>query len=89
MIKELVVGKFIEKNGLKIAVAAAAAVLLFSGWIFYFYAWRAISEAASSTAASPGLRQTLLETVIKDLDKRSAEGDRLKSYPLRTRDIFQ
>ena len=89
MSKNLVVAKFIEKNGLKIVFILAMGVVLIVGLIFYFYAWQTISKASSSTSASINIKQNLLETVAKDLDMRSEKLNELEKNRLNVRDIFK
>ncbi|MEK9174427.1 MAG: hypothetical protein AAB725_00450 [Patescibacteria group bacterium] len=86
---ELEIGKFIEKKGLEIVVTVAAILLLFSGLVFYFYAWQALNEAANSTAAAPSIKQALLEVVVRDLDERQDKLNKLKESPEPARNIFK
>jgi hypothetical protein len=61
---------------------------LIVGLIFYFYAWQTIIKASDSTSAPTNIRQTLLETVVKDLDTRSEKLEELKRNQLNIRNIF-
>lgn len=89
MNKNLIVAKFIEKNGLKIVSILAVGVTLIVGLIFYFYVWQTITKASDSVSGSVNLKENLLEIVAKDLDVRSEKLDELKKNKINTRDIFK
>ena len=71
MNKDLIIAKFIEKEGLKIVLVLSVVMSFIVGLIFYFYALETITEASDSTSTLTSIKQTLLETVVKDMDTRS------------------
>lgn len=85
----LLTAKFIEKNGLRIVFLLALAIAGLVGLVFYFYAWQTITVASDSISTSTNIKQTLLETVVKDLDTRANKLDDLSNNRLNIRDIFR
>lgn len=81
--------KFIEKNGLRIVFLLALVMAGLVGLVFYFYAWQTITIASDSTSTPTNIKQTLLETIVKDLDTRANKLDDLNNNKLNTRDIFR
>ncbi|MEK7564776.1 MAG: hypothetical protein AAB394_02330 [Patescibacteria group bacterium] len=88
MNKDLIIAKFIEKEGLKIVLVLSVVMSFIVGLIFYFYAWQTITEASDSTSTLTSIKQTLLETVVKDMDTRSEKLGELKRGQLNIKDIF-
>ena len=89
MNKDLIIAKFIEKEGLKIVLVLSVVMSFIVGLIFYFYAWQTITEASDSTSTLTSIKQTLLETVVKDMDTRSEKLGELKRGQLNIKDIFK
>ena len=86
--KILETGKFIEQKGLELVVALAVLAILFSGWIFYFYSWRAVSTAESNFKGII-LKESDLDEAVVGLDERSANLEKLKQVKLSPPDIFR
>ncbi|MDP3764640.1 MAG: hypothetical protein Q8Q95_03400 [bacterium] len=89
MNKNIILARFIEKNGLKIVFILTSLIALLVGLVFYFYAWQTMTIASDATSAATGLRQALLETVVKDLDIRAEKLDGLNRNQLNIRNIFR
>lgn len=82
-------GKFIEEKGLEIVVALAAGVILLAGWVFYAYSWKAVDSASEMGFKEVTLKEGYLNDIMADLDKRSANLERLKQNRFSPRDIFR
>lgn len=81
--------KFIEKRGLEIVVALAGALVLFSAWVFYFYAWRAVGVVENSGVTGIDVRERVLDEVAQDLQNRATNLEKLKRQNLSSEDIFR
>ncbi len=87
--KILDVGKLIEKKGFEIIVSTSVIMLLVSGGVFYFYAWRAVDYAQNSGFEDIGIKKNVLEDVLRDLDSRTANLEDLKREPVYVPDVFK
>lgn len=86
--KILETGKFIEHKGLEIVVILAVLMILFSGWVFYFYSWKAV-DTAEVSFRDIVLKESDLDEILVDLDERAANLGKLKQVRPSPPDIFR
>lgn len=84
----LKVAQFIEKRGMEMIAILAVLMVLFSGWIFYAYAFSSADGSESLEFDGLILKENALENVIQDLDQKEVELNKLKSNPIFSRNIF-
>jgi len=87
--KTLEIGKLIEKKGFEIIISVSVIMLLISGGIFYFYAWRSVDYAQNSGVEDIGVKKNVLEDVLRDLENREDDLLELKLQPIYVPDIFK
>jgi hypothetical protein len=88
-VKILDIGKLIEKKGFEIIISTSVIMLLISGGIFYFYAWRAVDYAQNSGVEDIGINKNVLDEVLRDLDSRALDLEELQRAPIPVPDIFK
>lgn len=87
--KILDIGKLIEKKGFWIITGTFVVMLFVSCLIFYFYALRSIDYAQNLGFGDIGINKNVLEDVLRDLDSRESDLNKLKREPINVQDIFR
>lgn len=87
--KPIEIAKYIDRNGRIIIFAFAFVVILISGFIFYYFAWRSVSIVENSGFANNDINKKKLTDVLSDIDERSNALSDLKREQLSVPDIFQ
>ena len=87
--KPIELAKYIDRNGRIIIFAFAFAVILISGFVFYYFAWRSVVFVENSGLADNELNKKKLTDVLSDIDERSNALSDLKREQLSVPDIFQ
>ena len=89
MMKPIELAKYIDRNGRIIIFAFAFAVILISGFIFYYFAWRSVVFVENSGLSDNELNKNKLTDVLSDIDERSNALMDLKQEQISVPDIFQ
>jgi ABC-type phosphate transport system permease subunit len=87
--KPIELAKYIDRNGRIIIFAFAFAVIIISGFIFYYFAWRSVVFVENSGFSDNELNKNKLTDVLSDIDERANALSDLKREQLSVPDIFQ
>lgn len=88
-VKILEAAKFIQKQGFEFIISLAVIMLVVSGGVFYFYAWRAADYVQNSQIENINVKSNTLDEVVQDMQSRAIDLMELKQSPLSVPDIFQ
>lgn len=80
--------KFIQKQGFQFIVSLAVIMLVVSGGVFYFYAWRTADYVQNSQIENINVKSNVFDEVVEDMKERAIDLMKLKQSPLSVPDIF-
>lgn len=85
----LKVGKVIEKIWFKIIIIIFIFMVFVSGFVFYFFAWRAFDYSENFGIDEVTIKKNLLDNTLNNLSDRSNNLNNLKQNPIYVSDIFK